>query len=182
MIAVSNIRAKDSAVNGWYEADLFDDESGDSCIGRWYFARPSQVELFSADGAMIGDINRARDPEAANVVDAFVAHHVENERVSEATDAAPDWRNVMKYQIGSRIHRRQLRLGGPVEGRFKEVEVRGILVDGKWWRDAWTGETEADLLEACAMMERNDKLADEQRALFATEEEYRRFLDEGDAG
>ena len=79
MITVSNIRAKNTAVHGWYEADLHDDEYGDDCVGRWYFSKPDEVELYSHDGGLIGHINRTIDPEAVNVLEAFVAHHTANE-------------------------------------------------------------------------------------------------------
>lgn len=75
MITVSNIRAKNEFVRGWYEADLRDTETGDTCIGRWEVTHPYQVNLYAYGGGMIGDIIRSRDPEAANVVEAFVTYH-----------------------------------------------------------------------------------------------------------
>ena len=120
MITVSNIRAKNAAVHGWYEADLHDEEYGDACVGRWHFARPDEVELYSCDGGLIGHINRNIDPEAVNVLEAFVAHHTANEaddkqaekitltkrkiNKSRRLSAAPVWVEVPCFEKGGKFY------------------------------------------------------------------------------
>lgn len=83
ILEISNIRAKNAAVSGWYEADIVDveiygDEDSVECIkeftGRYYIGRPNEVVLADRKtGAEIGDIVRNRDPEHAEVFAAFEA-------------------------------------------------------------------------------------------------------------
>ena len=86
---------------------------------------------------------------------------------------------MKRYTIGTRTVTRHVSLLGKKPPIV--TEVRGVLCDGAWWADAAPGATDEDLQECCEMMERNDRIAEEQRASM-TEEEYARFLDENAAG
>ncbi len=135
MITVSNIRAKNTAVHGWYEADLHDDEYGDDCVGRWYFSKPDEVELYSHDGGLIGHINRTIDPEAVNVLEAFVAHHSASEREADEKAAISvgeaDAKQAEKITLTKRKVNKSRRLfADPVW-----VEVPCFEKDGKFYGD-----------------------------------------------
>ena len=76
MIKISNIRNFNAVVKGWYEADIFDEEFGDSCKARWYVGHPNDVEFYGSNGeGMVGSISRHVDVDFLNVFEAFEAHH-----------------------------------------------------------------------------------------------------------